>query len=154
MTVAKGDIECAKQQIERANRMRELNNHERAQLLNFTAFVAFEEDDSPTAIRSYEEIKTLPIDEMPQGLVSAAWRNLASLYVEQEDFQKGLEGYKDWMELPFITPTAQDWFFLSQMYYMVEDFSNGLASVDTSISMARAESRSQRSTRVLKRICG
>jgi tetratricopeptide (TPR) repeat protein len=75
---------------------------------------------------------------MPKGLVSAAWRNLASLYVEQEDYEKGLAGYIDWMDLPFIEPTSQDWYFLSQMYYMVEDFPSGLDAVNTAISMEQA----------------
>jgi tetratricopeptide (TPR) repeat protein len=135
------DIECAKDIIERANRLRNLNNHEMAQLLNFTAYVAFEEEDTEGAIRAFEQIKALPIDEMPKGLVSAAWRNLATLYVEQEEYQKGLEGYKDWMNLPFVAPTvtSRDWFFLSQLYYLVEDFPNGLTAVDKAIEMEQAQ---------------
>jgi tetratricopeptide (TPR) repeat protein len=43
------------------------------------------------------------------------------------------------MELPFITPNGTDWFFLSQMYYMVEDFSSGVDAVDKAIELARAQ---------------
>jgi tetratricopeptide (TPR) repeat protein len=134
--VEEGDIECAQEIVEDISRIRDLNTYERGQLYNFTAFLSFELDDTAGAIEAYQSILELPRDELPDSLVGSSMRNLATLYLQEERLEEGLELYIRWMDLPFIQVNSQDYALLASIYYQLERWSDGLAAIDEAIKLA------------------
>jgi tetratricopeptide (TPR) repeat protein len=131
-----GDLPCALEVIERVQQMRDLNNYEMAQTYNFRAFLAFEEDDFPAAVRAYEQILSVPFEDMPDGLIQSSMRNLATLYIQLEDYEQGLTTYLQWMDLPFTTPTADDYYLLASIHYQMDSYADGIAPLEMAIQLA------------------
>jgi TonB family protein len=84
---------------------------------------------------------------LPQGLVSAVHRNLASLYLEQGRYTEGLEMFDRWLALPFITPSAQDHLQRAQILYLLEQYS--AAITDTRQAIASSDSPRETSYELL-----
>lgn len=133
-----GDLECAEEELDRLEAVRNLNNYEIAQLWNFRAFLAFERDDVATAMRAYETILALPHADMPDGLIQASMRNLATLYVQEGDYEEGLQTFMDWMNLPTVTPTGSDYYLLATIYYQMDRYADGIPALEQAIALANA----------------
>lgn len=133
------DIECAMEHIEYVEGIRDLSDYERGQLLNFKAFVAFQIDDVDGAIDAYEQLLALPREELPDGLIGNSMRNLATLYLGEDEMEKGLDLYIEWMNLEYITPASQDYYLLASIYYQLERFAEGIPAVTQAIELAKAK---------------
>ena len=133
-----GDMDCALQVLDRLESLRDLNNYEIAQMWNFRAFVYFDLDDIDGAVRAYEEILALPFEDIPDGVIQSSMRNLATLYLQAEDYEKGLEAYMRWMDLPTVTPNAGDWYLLATIYYQMERYADGIQPIQEAIALANA----------------
>ncbi|HUF72983.1 MAG TPA: hypothetical protein VMR74_08805, partial [Gammaproteobacteria bacterium] len=133
-----GDLECAARELDRLEAVRNLNNYEIAQLWNFRAFLAFERDDIDAALRAYETILALPHADMPDGMIQASMRNLATLYVQEGQYEPGLATYQDWMELPTVTPNGDDYYLLATIYYQMDRYADGIAALEQAIGLANA----------------
>lgn len=131
-----GDLECAAEELDRLEAVRNLNNYEIAQLWNFRAFLAFEREDVDAAISAYETILGLPFEDMPDGLINSTMRNLATLYVQEEQYEQGLQTFMDWMDLPTVTPTSDDYYLLASIYYQMGEFADGVPAIEQAIAIA------------------
>jgi tetratricopeptide (TPR) repeat protein len=131
-----GDIECAQEILDDVSRIRDLNNYERGQLYNFQAFMAYELDDVDAAISAYESIMELPQEDLPDGLISSSMRNLATLYLQVERLQEGLDLYQQWMDLPYITPNSNDYYLLASIHYQMEQYADGIPPIQQAIKLA------------------
>jgi Tfp pilus assembly protein PilF len=132
------DIECAEELLQEIAELRDLNNYERGQLYNFQAFMSFELDDVDAAIVAYENIMAIPQEDLPDGLISTSMRNLATLYLQVERLQEGLDLYKEWMALPYITPSASDYYLLASIHYQMEQYAEGIPPIQEAIKLANA----------------
>jgi len=114
----------------------ELNAYETAQLYNFYAFVHFQMDEPEQAENDYETILALPQSELPDGLISSVTRNLATLYLQRERYQDGLELFERWMELPSVTADADDYYLIATVLYQMEQYDNALKPLERAIAEA------------------
>ena len=133
-----GDNQCALEVLDRLESLRDLNNYEIAQLWNFRAFIYFDLDDLAGAIRAYETILGLPFEDIPDGVIQSSMRNLATLYLQDENYEKGLETYQRWMDLPTVTPNSSDWYLLATIYYQMERYADGIPAIEEAIALANA----------------
>jgi tetratricopeptide (TPR) repeat protein len=133
-----GDLECAAEELDRLEAVRNLNNYEIAQMWNFRAFLAFETDDVSGAIDAYERILALPHADMPDGMIQATMRNLATLYVQEGEYELGLQKFMEWMDLPTVTPTGDDYYLLATIYYQMDRYADGIPALEQAIALANA----------------
>lgn len=130
------DYECAAQVLDRLANQRDLNNYEVAQLWNFRAFLYFDLDNTEGAIQAYETILNLPFEDMPDGLIQGTMRNLATLYVQEERYQQGLDTFQRWMDLPTVVPSPDDYYLLATIYYQMERYADGVPAIQQAIQLA------------------
>jgi tetratricopeptide (TPR) repeat protein len=133
-----GDLECAQDELDSLENVRDLNNYEIAQLWNFRAFLFFEIEDTDGAIDAYERILAIPHTDMPDGMIQGTMKNLASLYIQEERYQEGLDTFLQWMALPTVTPSADDNYMLASIYYQMERFADGIDPLLRAIELANA----------------
>jgi tetratricopeptide (TPR) repeat protein len=139
MCMDEDDFDCAKQILDRMEQnSRNFNNYEIAQLWNFRAFLSFDQDDTAGAIKAYETILDLPFEDMPDGMIQGTMRNLATLYIQEEQYQQGLEMFMRWMDLPTVTPSGDDYFLLAQIYYQMDRYADGVPAIQEAIRLANA----------------
>jgi tetratricopeptide (TPR) repeat protein len=130
------DLECAQDELDTLSRRRDLNNYEIAQLWNFRAFLFFDLENFDAAVEAYETILALPFEDMPDGMIQGSMRNLATLYLQLERFQEGLDTYMRWMELPGVEPSPTDYYQLAMIYYQMERFADGIVPLQQAIQLA------------------
>lgn len=134
------DSDCARQVLTRVSEMKDLSTYETAQLYNFQAFLAFDDDDMQDAINAYESLLGLPRGEIPDGLVRGTMRNLATLYVQQDRYEEGLDTFDDYLKLPQTAPTADDQYLKSTILYQLERYEDALESTQRAIAAAEEPS--------------
>ena len=132
-----GDNDCVVEILDDVEKIRDLNNYEKALTWNVRAYLYFELDDSAGALESYEKILGLPQTDLPDGLIGQSMRNLASLYLQQEQLEDGLETYREWMALPFVIPSSADYYLLASVYYQLERYREGIPEIEQAIKLAR-----------------
>lgn len=132
-----GDNECATELLDELERLRDLNTYERAQIWNVRAYLYFDLDNTEGALDAYEKILALPREELPEGLIQQSMRNLATLYIQQERLEEGLKTYLEWMALPTVTPSSEDYYLVATIYYQMERYSDGLPPIQQAIQLAR-----------------
>ena len=130
------DLECAVEVLDRLEGMRDLNNYEIAQLWNFRAFFFIGLDDFEGAVSAYETILDLPFEDMPDGLIQQSMRNLATLYLQIERYELGLETFLRWMALPTVVPSSSDYALLGTVYYQMERYADGVDAIRDAIGLA------------------
>ena len=64
------------------------------------------------------------------------WLDHATLYIQEERYQQGLDTFLRWMALPFVMPSSTDYYLLSTIYYQMENWTEGVEPLKTAISMA------------------
>jgi TonB family protein len=128
------DTTCAMGILDEVAQRRDLNVYETAQLENFNAFVHFDRDEHDAAAKAYENILALPRSELPDGLIQSSMRNLATLYLQQEQWDDGLELYDRWMALPSVTPKSNDYYQLAMIYYQMERYEDALVPMEQAIA--------------------
>jgi TonB family protein len=128
------DTDCAFGILDEINEMSDLNVYEAGQLQNFYAFANFEVDNFAGAASAYETILALPRAQLPPGLVASTMRNLATLYLQFDRLQDGLDMYQGYLALPFVTPGVSDHFLLAQLHYQLEQYSEALSAIEQAIA--------------------
>lgn len=131
-----GDIECVIGILDEIGETEDLNSYESAQLQNFYAFTFFEQDNIDGAIGAYERILALPQDELPAGLVSASMRNLATLYLQADRLQEGLDLYDRWLDLPYVDASGPNLFLQATILYQLERYPEAIAATEQAIASA------------------
>jgi tetratricopeptide (TPR) repeat protein len=139
MCMDEEDYMCVTDNLDDVAKVRDLNSYEQGQLWNMRAYMYYGQDDTAKAIDAYEHIRALPKDELPDGLVQSAIRNLAVLYLSEEDYEKGLTVYLEFMALPTVTPSDDDYALLAQIYYSMNRYADGVPAIKKAIELAKAK---------------
>jgi tetratricopeptide (TPR) repeat protein len=133
-----GDTTCAREKLGEVQAMDDLNSYERAQMWNFFAFIAFENDDYGEAIRAYENV--LQQEELPLGLEQTTMYSLATLYVQEERYDEGLDMLQRWFTTQTM-PSADSYILLAQIYYQLGRYADGIDPVLQALEVAEAQGR-------------
>ena len=132
------DMECAQELLDQVREMDDLNSYEVAQMWNFYAFIYFSQDNFGEAIRAYENV--LLQAELPIGLEQTTMYSLATLYVQQEMYQDGLDMLDRWFALS-DTPSPDPYILKAQIHYQLEQFAEGIEPVLTALEIAAQQGR-------------
>ena len=132
------DMECAADLLEQVREMDDLNSYELAQMWNFYAFIYFSQDNFGEAIRAYENV--LLQAELPIGLETTTMYSLATLYVQQEQYQEGLDMLDRWFALS-DAPSPDPYILKAQIHYQLEQFAEGVEPVLTALEIAAEQGR-------------
>ncbi len=133
-----GDAGCAQEKLNEVRAMSDLNSYELAQMWNFYAFIAFENDDYGAAITAYENV--LQQAELPIGLEQTTQYSLATLYVQEERYQEGLAMLDRWFATQ-TNPSADSYILKAQVYYQLQEFEAGIEPVMTALRVAEEQGR-------------
>lgn len=132
------DVECATENLARVRAMDDLNSYETAQMWNFYAFIYFEQDNFPEAIRAYENV--LKQEELPIGLEQTVMYSLATLYVQEERYQEGLDMLERWFQTQ-TTPSADSYILKAQIHYQLGQYAEGVEPILTALRVAQEQGR-------------
>lgn len=130
------DLDCARAHLAEVSAMTDLSTYETAQLYNFQAFAAFNDDDMEGTTRAYESLLGLPREDIPAGLVRGTMRNLATLYMQQGRYEEGLDAFDDYLELPQTPPSADDQYLKATVLYQMERYEDAFEPLERAIAMA------------------
>ena len=133
------DTDCALDIVEGISKMRDLNAYEQANVWNFRAYLNFEIDNVDGAIDAYEHILALPFEDLPDGMINSSMRNLATLYIQEDQLDKGLALYMQWMELPSVTPSGDDYYLLASIYYQQDKYKDAVPALNQAIALEQAK---------------
>jgi tetratricopeptide (TPR) repeat protein len=131
-----GDTDCAFELLRELEEDRDLNSYEQANLLGLYAVIYFDLEDFESAARSYEAILELPRIELPDGLIEASMKNLASTYWNLERPRDALDVLDQWFGLPTTVPASSDWYLKGSMHYQIEEYEEGAEAVRRAIRLA------------------
>lgn len=132
------DMQCARELLDRVREMDDLNSYEVANMWNIYAFIYFSQDNYPEAIRAYENL--LLQEELPIGLETTTMYSLATLYVQQERYQEGLDMLDGWFVLS-DAPSPEPYILKAQIHYRLEQFAEGVEPVLTALEIAAEQGR-------------
>ncbi len=132
------DMECAAELLEQVREMDDLNSYELAQVWNFYAFIYFSQDNFDEAIRAYENVQLQA--DLPIGLETTTMNSLATLYVQQERYQEGLDMLDRWFALSDV-PSPDPYILKAQIHYQLEQLTEGIESVLTALEIAAEQGR-------------
>ena len=132
------DTTCAQEKLSEVRAMTDLNSYELAQMWNFYAFIYFEQDNYTEAIRAYENV--LQQEELPIGLEQTTMYSLATLYVQQERYQEGLDTLDRWFATQ-TDPSAESYILKAQIYYQLQQYAEGVEPVLQALAVAEAQGR-------------
>lgn len=136
-----GDMECARELLDRVREMSNLNSYEVAQMWNFYAFIYFSQDNYREATRAYENVLQQP--ELPLGLETTTMFTLTQLYFQEERFENALAMLERWFALSPM-PSPDPYILMAQLYYQLERFRDGIEPVKTAIQVAKNQNRELR----------
>jgi predicted Zn-dependent protease len=132
------DMVCARRLLDQVREMTDLNSYEVAQMWNFYAFIYFSQDDYDEAIRAYENV--LAQEELPIAMETTTLYSLATLYVQQERYQDGLDKLDEWFVLS-ANPAPEPYILKAQIHYQLMQFREGIQPVLTALDIARTQSK-------------
>jgi tetratricopeptide (TPR) repeat protein len=132
------DIPCTNRLLGEVRAMTDLNSYEMAQMWNFYAFIYFEQDNYAEAITAYENVLKQP--ELPIGLEQTTMYSLATLYVQQEMYQKGLDMLDRWFATQ-AEPSPDPYILKAQIHYQLEQYQQGIDPVLTALRIAEQQGR-------------
>ena len=112
----------------------DLNNYERAQLLNLQAFVYYAQDQLGRAIGAYEQLLRQP--ELPEALSTSTLYTLAQLYFSREEWQKAVDALERWLAAT-PEPSRQAYEMMAQAYYQKGDHRKALDPARKVIELTR-----------------
>jgi len=136
-----GDMDCARELLDRVREMSNLNSYEIAQMWNFYAFIYFTQDNYREATRAYENVLQQP--ELPLGLETTTMFTLTQLYFQEERFEESLGMLDRWFALT-PTPAPDPYILKAQIYYSLERFQEGIEPTRTAIQIAMEQDRELR----------
>lgn len=132
------DIQCAEEKLEEVRAMTDLNSYETAQLWNFYAFIYFSQENYGEAINAYQRVLQQP--DLPIGLEQTTMYSLATLYVQQERYQEGLDLLDKWFPTQ-TNPGPEPYILKAQIHYQLEQYEQGIDPVLTAMRIAREQGR-------------
>jgi tetratricopeptide (TPR) repeat protein len=132
------DMTCARRLLDEVRGMTDLNSYETAQMWNFYAFIYFNQDDFEEAIRAYENVLQQP--ELPIAMETTTLYSLATLYVQQEQYQQGLEKLEAWFALS-ENPAPEPYVLKAQIHYQLQQYREGIEPVLTAIQIAQQQNK-------------
>jgi tetratricopeptide (TPR) repeat protein len=135
MCMEEEDYECAIKALDDAAK-RDLNPYEEATLWNLRAYMYYQRDDDEKALDAYKHIVALPREDLPPALIQQSLKNLAVLYIGQEQYDLGLSTYQEYMALPSVTPSEGDYELLAQIYYQINNYADGETAIRQAIKLA------------------
>lgn len=136
------DVECAREAVEQASRIADLNAYEKAQLWYFRAFVDFNAGNVPAAILNYENV--LRLTDVPEPQRQSTLFALAQLYAHNEQNERALETLNEWFErvqapgaaASFGERSGQAYAMRSMLEYRLGRHEAALQAVNTAIERA------------------
>lgn len=132
------DLPCAEAKLAEVREMTDLNSYETAQMWNFYAYIYFEQENYDQAIKAYESVLQQP--DLPAGLEQTTMYSLATLYVQQEQYQKGLDMLDKWFPTQ-ANPGPEPYILKAQIHYQLEQFKEGIEPVLTAMRIAQEQNR-------------
>lgn len=132
------DFDCAMEGLADVRAMDDLNSYETAQMWNFYAFIYFSQDNYDQAITAYENV--LKQEELPIGLEQTTMYSLATLYVQQERYQEGLDMLDKWFATQEM-PSADAYILKAQIYYQLGQYAEGVDPVLKALEIAKQQGR-------------
>ncbi|ASP39291.1 hypothetical protein CHH28_11650 [Bacterioplanes sanyensis] len=130
----------ALEELESLERMRR-NSYEKAMTYNMVAYVHFNQEDYPGAIKAYEQL--IAIDNIPESLEQNTLYSLAKLYLIGEDYKKALGPLNRWFGL-VEKPSAEAYVLRAQIYFQLEQFKKALPDIKVAISEEKAKGKKPR----------
>ena len=113
----------------------DLNNYERAQMLNLYAYIYYSQDNVAKAINAYEQLLAQP--ELPEAMKTGTVYTLSQLYFSQENWQKSIDMLEWWMSLTKDENlTAYE--MMAQAYYQMEQYRKALVPAQKVIDLTKA----------------
>lgn len=138
------DMDCAFRLLNEVRTMGNqgrLNSYEMAQLWNFYAFIYLGQDDYPAAIEAYENmLRVEPVEDLPLGMEMTTRYNLVQLYFAQDRYDDSLNMLDTWFNLE-PNPGPDPYVLQAQLYYQLEDYNQGIVSIETALSIATEQGR-------------
>lgn len=134
-----GNPECALELLGRLAERRGLSAFDRANMLSVRSFACFDLQDFDCSARAYEELLSLPRDELTPGIVEQAMRNLSSTYWNLERLHDALATFEQWIALPTTEPVGDDWYRKGMLHYQVEEFTAGVDALTKAIASAAGQ---------------
>lgn len=117
-----------------------ISTYAETQILNSLGYLYFTQERYSEAIDIFEKI--IVIDKVPTPLFLQSVNSLAQLYMIEEDYHQAIHYLKDWFALlkqqegrNKVTPQANDYALLAQLYYLLNDLPLALANINKAISI-------------------
>lgn len=132
------DMPCARRLLDEVRTMDDLNSYETAQMWNFYAFIYYNQDNYAEALRAYENVLQQP--ELPIALEVSTLYSLATLYVQQEQYQQGLEKLEQWFALS-ENPAPEPYILKAQIHYSLQQYREGIEPVQTALRIAEQQNK-------------
>ncbi|MBO6506683.1 MAG: energy transducer TonB [Kordiimonadaceae bacterium] len=124
------DLVQAKSLVQQLLNKEGAREYERSIVWQYNAQIAFAEENTPEAIRSFENVLLLK-DFIPVAQAHGAMYILAQLHFSESDFRKAYEVASDWKDLvPQDYVNAAQWQFLSMLAYYVGDYARTVADLE------------------------
>lgn len=113
-----------------------VNEYEQAVVWQLLASIAFERDDTPSAIKAFEQILVYR-ESIPVALELNITFTLAQLYYSIEDYKRAMAYVERWEPQAEVVGVSQ-LVFISQLHYVQDDFNKALEYIYRAISDAEA----------------
>ena len=120
-------------------RLDQLNSYERAMLWNFYGFMHYNNEDVPSALKSFEQV--IAEEAIPKSLRLATMRSVGQLYMSQENYTKALEYLTNWKDNVGKDLSAGDHVLFAQNYYQTKQYQNALDSIEQAIHLREAKEK-------------
>ncbi len=130
-----GNVEQAREMLEKLVERRTNSPYERASIHNMLAIIAYTSEDYRRAIEHYEQVIIEP-EKIPEGLEQSTLYALAQLYFVEDEHENSLKHLLRWFEVvPQQGP--KPYIFLAQVYYQNDDYDEAIDTVLRAMEVAR-----------------
>ena len=128
------DYQGALKSLNRLYNPDKLTEYEQANVLNYIGFVYFNMEDTPNAIKTYEQMVALPSLE-PQMAKQTTY-TLAQLYSMEEEYQKALDTLNKWFTLE-TNPAPEPFILKAQNLYQLQRYKDMVEPIESAMEVAR-----------------
>ncbi len=132
IAIEEKDLGEALELIDGLLKRRGLNSYEVGMVHYHKAWLSFEQDDIPGAIRSYQAV--LQQDGMPVSFEDSIRYSLAQLYFSIEEYRKSLELLDQWIKYQ-EAPSANAYIIKGQAHMQLDEYRQALAPVQSAIQI-------------------
>lgn len=112
------------------------NSYEQAMTHNMAAYVYFNQENYPAAIKAYGQV--VAINSIPESLEQSTLYSLAKLHLIGEDYQQALKTLNQWFAV-VDKPGAEAFILRAQMQFQLEQYSQARPDVKQAIGMTKAQ---------------